>query len=463
MGLEHYKKKRDFAKTPEPAGARHRARKKQLSFVVQEHDARRLHYDFRLELDGVLLSWAVPKGPSLDPSVKRLAVQTEDHPLEYARFEGTIPEGEYGAGSVAIWDHGSWTPEGDGSRNYQRGRLTFSLHGEKLKGRWHLVRTSRGSQRPSWLLFKADDEQARHGSEAPPARNEPRIELTNPDKVLYPEQGVTKRELLGYYAAVAELMLPHVVDRPLMLRRCPEGRHKDCFFQKHAGVGLPAAVRTFTVQERGKQAVYTSIADAEGLFALVQLGVLEVHTWGARRDRLERPDLLVMDLDPDPALPFSDVIDGALALRELLLELGLQSFVKTTGGKGLHVTVPVERRHDWDETKAFCKALAELLERADPRRFVASMSKARRQGKIFVDYLRNARGATFVAPYSTRARPGATVALPLDWGELRPGLAPEKFTLRSAPERLAAVRDPWADIGSVRQSLTSAMRHKLAG
>ncbi len=226
----------------------------------------------------------------------------------------------------------------------------------------------------------------------------PRIELTNPDKLLYPEQGVTKRELLDYYAAVAELMLPHVAERPLTLVRCPDGRHAHCFFQKYAARACRRQFAASTLQEKGKKAPHTWMADAEGLFALVQMGVLEVHTWGAHQDRLERPDLLVMDFDPDPALPFEDVIQGAQALRSLLLELGLQSFVKTTGGKGLHVCFPVERRHSWDEAKGFCEALAELLERAAPERYVASVSKQRRKGKIFVDYLRNTRGATFVAP-----------------------------------------------------------------
>ena len=831
MSLGRYRKIRDFARTREPIG---KGRPKAgQSYVIQKHDASHLHYDFRLELGGVLLSWAVPKGPSLDPRVKRLAVQTEDHPIEYGRFEGTIPEGAYGGGTVMVWDRGTWEPEGDPKRAYKAGRLSFQLHGEKLTGGWHLVKTQRGGEKQkSWLLFKAADEAARPGDtslleehqdsvlsgrgmsaiatgsprkarvrrgnapiagavrapiagavRAPmPTAIEPelatlvsevpsgadfmhevkfdgyrilaRIEkgrvtlltrngedwtermpslaralgalklksgvldgefvaldergvsdfqllqnsfhgdstaplayyafdllylngddlrgaellarkealkqllpkgkasvvrysahtvgagrdffakaaelglegvvskrvgssyragrgrdwlkskslarqeflivgytdpggarahlgalllgvrkagklvyagrvgtgfneaslaelerrltplatkahalenaprgaairgvhwvkpalvaevaytaitqggllrhptfkglredkkpsdivleaprrpaarrkvaagtksnrvagvapaaptLSHPDKVLYPELGLTKRELFDYFALVSDAMLPHVQNRPLTLLRCPEGRAKPCFFQKHPGKSLAAGLRRVNVPASDGQGEYAAIEDARGLQALVQAGALEVHIWGALANDPGHPDRLVFDLDPDPELKFSQVIAGARALRALLDELGLQSFIKTTGGKGLHITVPIEAGPGWDDVKKFCQAVAQELARRDPTRYVATMSKAKRSGKIFVDYLRNTRGATFVAPYSPRARPGAPIAMPVEWDELSAQFTPEPYTVRSAEKYLARrATDPFRKLLRARQQL----------
>jgi len=868
MSLARYRKMRDFTATREPAG-KPRA-KHGFSYVIQKHAASHLHYDFRLELDGVLLSWAVPKGPSLDPSVKRLAMQTEDHPVEYGGFEGTIPEGEYGGGTVMVWDRGTWEPEGDPERAYRAGRLNFRLHGEKLSGGWHLVRTSRGDEKKrAWLLFKATDDEARPGDSSlleeqpnsvltgrdlseiaagkakkkvraaklvktskkaaprrpapaqkasaktassekkrrtapgsppipgalrapmpreveaelatlvkePPsgddyihevkfdgyrvlacvdagavrlltrggedwtdrmpdlaaalkklkldsaifdgelvaldekgvsdfqllqnsfsgkavaplayyafdllyldgfdlrpaellarkealravcekqpkaanflrysdhvigqgaefmarakelglegivskratssyhagrgkdwqksktsARQEfvivgytdpggsrphlgalllgvrknsnvvysgrvgtgfnerslkdlksrlspleirtPKLDnaprgaelrgvhwvkpqlvaevaytgithdgllrhptfkglredkparevvleqavasrtrggksprapaghsartkrtvsqgrpstapaLSHPDKVLYPELGLTKQDLADYYQLVQGVMLPHVVNRPLTLVRCPEGRNKQCFFQKHPGDSLAEGLKRVTVKSSDGNAEYAAIEDERGLSALVQMGVLEVHIWGALADDSERPDRLVFDLDPDAGMPFSEVISGAHAVRALLEELGLKSWLKTSGGKGLHVTVPIVSEHGWDEIKAFCQHVAQELTRRAPERYVATMSKAKRRGKIFVDYLRNARSATFIAPYSPRAREGAPVAMPITWEELTPKFGPERFTISTTAQRLRARKlDPFASLLKSRQKL----------
>jgi bifunctional non-homologous end joining protein LigD len=867
---------RDFTATSEPAG---KPRAKQgFSYVIQKHAASHLHYDFRLELGGVLLSWAVPKGPSLDPGVKRLAMQTEDHPVEYGGFEGTIPEGEYGGGTVMVWDRGTWEPEGDPERAYRAGRLNFRLHGQKLNGGWHLVRTSRGDDKKrAWLLFKATDDEARPGDTslleeqpnsaltgrdlteiaagkagkkarlanlgkaqkkaakrgaapaekarastpsrakksppnakkkkqtapgAPPipgavkapmpreveaelatlvkeppsgddyihevkfdgyrvlacvdagevrlltrggedwtermpalaaalkklkldsaifdgelvaldekgvsdfqllqnsfsgksvaplayyafdllylngfdlrpaellarkealravcekqpktagllrysdhvlgqgaefmarakelglegivskraasnyhagrgkdwqksktsARQEfvivgytdpggsrphlgalllgvrkkdnvvysgrvgtgfnerslkelksrltpleiraPKLDhaprgaelrgvhwvkpelvaevaytgithdgllrhptfkglredkparevvmeqavasrsrgakaaragapdatrqkpassktkpssapaLSHPDKVLYPELGLTKQDLADYYQVVQRVMLPHVVNRPLTLVRCPEGRSKQCFFQKHPGESLAEGLKRVTVKSSDGNAEYAALEDERGLWALVQMGVLEVHIWGALADDSERPDRLVFDLDPDAGMSFSEVISGAHAVRALLEEFGLKSWLKTTGGKGLHITVPIVPEHDWDEIKAFCQHVAQELTRREPERYVATMSKAKRRGKIFVDYLRNARSATFIAPYSPRARAGAPIAMPITWEELTPKFSPERFTIATAAEWLRARKvDPFASLLKSRQKL----------
>ncbi len=246
------------------------------------------------------------------------------------------------------------------------------------------------------------------------------VELSHPDKILYPELGLTKRELSSYYELVCEVMLPHVINRPLTLLRCPEGRQKQCFFQKHPGASLAEGLVRVQVPASDGKSEYTAIADERGLLALVQMGVLEVHLWGALASDAEHPDRLVFDLDPAPDLDFEATMEGARALRELLEELGLKSWLKTTGGKGLHVTVPITPQAGWDEVKAFSRAVAAELTRRAPARYLATMSKAKRQGKIFVDYLRNGRGATFVAPYSPRAREGALIAMPVAWTNCHP-------------------------------------------
>ncbi len=807
--LAAYRQKRNFSLTEEPkgaAGAQH-----SRIFVVQKHAASHLHYDFRLELDGILLSWAVPKEPSLDPKIKRLALEVEPHPLEYASFEGTIPKGQYGGGTVMVWDHGDWTPEGDARAGLKKGHLSFNLSGTKLHGKWHLVRTPSKSEKPSWLLFKANDEFAQVGSKVwaaaaardgtadvrttqakravPPSRasipgatavplpaliepelatlvdrapegpdfiheikldgyrllvrrhqstvqifsrngldwterlpqlvasvqalpaeslwmdgelvalnpqgvsdfqllqnslkgrdeqnlvyfafdlpyangqdlrgcsllerksalrallpstgrdssqiiysdhvvgkgpelfakacesklegiiskralssyrsgrsrdwlkvkcikrqefaivgftapeggrshlgalllavrkgsewvysgkvgtgfnaaslkdislrlkplavkkssikhgltraalkgvtwvkpslvaevsfvgittdgrlrhptfvglredkraDEVELELstptptpiqtltppppprtpypiTHPDKVLYPEPGITKRELLDYYALVAERMLPHIARRPLTLVRCPNGQGRACFFQKHLGAGGPEGLQEVSAKDGNEP--YPFLESPEGIFGLVQLGALEIHTWGSRVDNLERPDLLVFDLDPDETVDFAMVINAAKELRALFLTADLQSFVKTTGGKGLHVCVPVEPSLDWDEAKAFSSEIAHALSAQYPDRFVATQSKAKRRGKIFIDYLRNGRGATFVAPYSTRARVDAPIATPVEWDELTPNFRPERFTLRTMKKRVEEHPCPFAGMLALRQTL----------
>ncbi|HKP64297.1 MAG TPA: DNA ligase D [Polyangiales bacterium] len=858
MSLGTYRKKRDFSRTSEPRGKTRRAAAKSgLSFVVQKHDARRLHYDFRLELDGVLKSWAVPKGPSLDPQVKRLAVETEDHPLEYGGFEGVIPDGEYGAGPVVVWDRGQWRPEGDPHKAYEKGHLKFALEGSKLNGGFHLVRTRAAGKQRSWLLFKSKDESAESGSDSrlvderpesalsgrtiedvledpervwhskqgqgktgaaksrrtsaavsskvkleppdpsvhagarkgalpdfvepqlatlveqapagddwlseikldgyrlqlrldrgkvraltrrgldwsarmpalvqavsqlpleralldgelvvlrdgisdfqrlqnslsegrdidcvlyafdllhlngydlrgvalrdrkqllaaclgskgsgrirvsehvvgqgpeffaracelgvegsvckradakyasgrnknwlkvkcrsrqefviggysdpsgsrghlgalllgvmedgelhyagrvgtgfsarslrelheklaplerakPAFANPPRgadardvhwvdptlvaeieyaertqeglvrhasfrglredkparqvrderaldppssaakpkaktpaappppvlrtVRLTHPDRVLYPEIGVTKASLALYYAQVAPRMLQQIAHRPLMLVRCPDGQGKPCFHQKHPMQGMSRAIKRIEIQESKGSVETLYVDDAEGLVQLVQFGALEIHAWGSRVDDLERADQLTFDLDPDEGLPWSRTVEAALLIKRRLDALSLPSFLKTTGGKGLHVVVPIKPSLEWGELKAVCKSFADSLVRGAPDKYLATISKARRKGKILIDYLRNGRGATAVCAYSTRAKPHATVATPIAWDELTQELRPDQFTLADVPRRLSE-DDPWADFGDHRPTLTAAVRRGLA-
>ncbi len=829
--LAEYRRKRNFARTPEPEG---KARRRHgFSFVVQKHAARRLHYDFRLELDGVLLSWAVPKGPSLDPGDKRLAMQTEDHPVEYGGFEGVIPKGEYGGGTVLLWDRGTWEPIGDPRQGLRKGKLEFLLHGEKLGGSWTLVRIrgreARAGERP-WLLMKHRDAEVRPAAEyditaerpesvasgramdevardrdrvwhsnrsvaeqepapkrrrrrpprnlagvpgarraplpatlepqlatlvkepprgddwvhemkldgyrilarvekgharlwsrnakdwtdrfstvaravealsvptaildgevamvlpdgrtsfnalqnahdgaatgaltyflfdlpyldgwdltaasledrkrvleellrgaarplrysehvvgsgeeffrqacrfrlegivskkrdAPytpgrartwlklkcqqeqelvlggftepegqraglgalllgvygddgklayagkvgtgfsvktaedlrrrldrlaqktspfgtkvpdtarahwvrpelvanvtfgewtpdgrlrhpsfkslredkaarevvrekavaPARGEEAIaiegvRITHPDRVLYPEQGITKRELAAFYVSIADWILPHLRDRPTTLVRCPEGLAGECFYQKHVGTWAPPSLRRVKIQEKRKVGDYLIVDDLPGLIGLVQIGILEIHTWNSRTEHLEQPDRVVFDLDPAEDVPWPAVIAAARLLRARLEERGLASFVKTTGGKGLHLVVPITRGPGWDECLEFSRGVAQELVRDAPEAFVAVMSKARRTGRIYIDYLRNQRGATSVAAYSTRAKPEAPVSTPLTWEELRPDVGSTHYTVANLPRRLASLRaDPWKGLAETRQRL----------
>jgi bifunctional non-homologous end joining protein LigD len=866
MSLDAYRRKRRFGSTPEPAGKTSRKRRGPL-FVVQKHKARRLHYDLRLEIDGVLKSWAVPKGPCLDPLEKRLAVHVEDHPLEYAQFEGVIPEGQYGAGSVLVWDRGRWEPEETDARTaYAEGKIKFRLEGEKLHGRWMLIKIKPRPDEPDqqWLLIKERDaaarpldeydvliesqsvqsgrtidEVARGGipqpagplpkkrraprsarsapkfdlesvagakraelpatlkpqlaelADSPPAgdkwlheikfdgyrlmfwidngqvtirtrrgndwtekfphlaqaaaqlpvqtaildgelvamlpnglssfaalknalsdgtvhrlvyfvfdllyldgydlrkvpleqrkallsqvvpqsdkgrlqyvdhmlgngpeffeqtgrlglegivskrrdkpyrsdrssewlkskhlqrdefviggftepsgsrqglgailvgyfqdrklhyagrvgtgfthhmlldlrrrldplelrdnpfadltrdkiekgthwvkpelvaqieyagwtddralwhprfqglredlraidvvreppqldstRAEPgadepsrrarsnttpaaaleklsdehaaqlaQVRITSPSRVLYEEPGLTKLDLVRYYVEIADWVLPHIVGRPLSLLRAPDGQGHGEFYQKHSVAGLPESIRPLTLRDDGEPEEVLVIDDLAGLVALVQFSVLEIHPWGARIDQPNRPDRLIFDLDPDENLPWNRVIEGAFSVRDLLADLGLSSFVKTSGGKGLHVVLPINRRHEWPSAKEFARAVARRLAEESPDRFTANIAKWARSGRIFVDYLRNRRGATAVAAYSTRARPGAAVSVPVEWDELPNILAPDQFSVLNVRERLASLdRDPWEDMGSLRQSLTADVFRRL--
>jgi len=854
--LARYSAKRDFTRTSEPPA--HAGRSGGNVYLIQKHAARRLHYDFRLELDGVLKSWAVTKGPSLDPADRRLAVHVEDHPLAYRDFEGVIPEGQYGGGTVMVWDRGAWESVGDPHAGYAAGKLKFVLKGQRLKGGWILVRMhghAAQEGRDNWLLIKENDRYARPGAgdaltarattsaisgktmdqiagaknprlwqsqarsdphptsalrsgkrgatapdpsrvdgvrrgplpdfvapqlatlvEAPPksgdwlheikidgyraycrrrnrtvrfltrtgqdwtdrfqalvpaiaalpnrdlaldgeiavfddrgvssfaalqaalsgkqdkklvyvtfdllyldgydlrgatlidrkslleallaaapkdgavrysehlrspgravfahacqlalegivskradrpyvegrttdwikakcitrqefvicgytppkksgrtgfaslilgyyeeerlryaghvgtgftqrmlddlsarltllrsdtpsiagplpplgrrnavwvrpelvcevgftgwtrdgvlrqpsfqglredkpasavrrerpvsapkrraaaamtgarrrtAANRPKsrtapphevagVTISHPEREVFPGMGITKEGLAEYYRAVADWILPEIVGRPLSLLRCPTGTGGECFFQKHFVSGMKSLDRV-AIREKGGTGEYLVVRGVRDLVALIQEGVIEIHPWGARADDPDKPDRVIFDLDPAPDVAFERVIDAALAMRGLVAEFDLDAFAKTTGGKGLHVIVPLRRGIGWRDLKDFARAVAETFARADTAHFTTTPVKRSRGGKIFIDYLRNDRGSTAVAGYCVRARAGAPVALPLTWSEVKRGLDPRKYSITSVPRLLATRRDPWRDLYRSRQ------------
>ncbi len=824
MALEEYRRKRDFGKTSEPPPGKVSSQGKQLSYLIQKHDATRLHYDFRLELDGVLLSWAVTKGPSVDPADKRLAVRTEDHPLAYGSFEGTIPKGEYGGGTVMLWDRGTWSPKGDPHAGLKKGHLAFELDGERLKGGWNLVRMHGDEKRENWLLIKEADRDAAPGSngafldglvssvttgrsmeeivraasptkgrkadpkaaatlkrlmdrysevqlatlvdkapegeewiheikfdgyrllgfvaggaarlrtrngndwterfpsllsalqhlkmdsavvdmeavfldpdgkssfqdlqaalgegghpegivaygfdllyldgrdltrlplterkdklqallaksdqstlrysehfavdgaemykqacakglegiiskradapyvvgrqktwlkvkcslrqefiilgysgaksgdralgalylgykkdrvlhyagkvgtgftmksagelaerlrkiksaepvltraetkgmgagewsavhwvkprllcevaftewthdgrvrhpsfqglredkdaaevkqEKPMATTVPAaskraktdvlveagVTISHPDRVISETGHITKGELAGYHAAIAPFMLPRIARHPLSLLRCPSGIDgKQCFFQRSPGRGLGKNVHSFDFKHKGKRYEYLYIEDEKGLLEIIQMGAIEIHPWGASVDAIDFPDRLIFDLDPAPEVPFEALKLAATDLRQRLKKKGLDSSVKCTGGKGLHVTVALAGKDRWREVKAFGAAIAQEMVSAAPQVYVGSMSKAKRAGKIFIDYFRNDYTATAVADYGVRARAGAPVAVPLAWEELKGLKSANAFTMKDVLKRLKNRKPPAQPKGQVLPS-----------
>jgi bifunctional non-homologous end joining protein LigD len=284
------------------------------------------------------------------------------------------------------------------------------------------------------------------------------VALSNPDKLMYPEAKLTKRDLARYYEAIGERIVPHLCDRPLSLVRCPDGWKDECFYQKHANKAVHESVDRVQVRERGGTATYFAANSVTAAVALVQWGVLELHPWGSRQPKLDRPDRLIFDFDPGDAVAWKALVDAVGVLRTLLGDLGLEGFLKTTGGKGLHVVVPIRPTLDWERGKGFTRAIAELLAATFPDRFTAVLSKSQRKGKIFIDYLRNAEGSTAVAAYSLRARANAPVSTPIEWSELDSDVRFDHFNLRSVQTRLNKMRkDPWADFFTTRQTVTKAM------
>lgn len=663
--LHEYRQKRDFAATPEPAPTPPAPRRNDV-FVVHRHEARQLHYDLRLEHDGVLKSWAVPRGFSFDPADKRLAVRTEDHPLAYEHFHGRIPKGQYGAGTMTIWDRGTYAlvKIPDWEEAMRRGELKVVLQGRRLRGEWHLVRTQQAKN--SWLLFKSKDRYAGHGRDsalgieldaaptadvpldtppmrwagegaafrdpgwlfemefpglrcrvrkhgdevhgtlplpqaiaddvrelacdravvdgvlvaldasgrpeaaaaaralqhggddglafytfdllqwedydlrglplldrkaalrtlvttpgrvlfvdhvtgdgeallralrdaglgaaigkradsvyapgpqaawrrvtvgeavaapAPPAGTggvaargpAARFRASNLGKVYWPAEGFTKGDLIGYYQAVADVLLPHLRDRPVHLNRFPDGIDGKSFYQREVKAGTPSWVRTAPIAHDGQVVPHHVIDDRETLLHVVNLGSIDLHPWLSRTTSLDNPDWAVLDLDPKTA-PFAHVVRIARAAGRLLRGIGLRPLLKTSGKHGMHVFVPLRPGYSYEHSRMFTEAVARVLVRELPDIATVERLPDQRDGKVYLDFLQNRRSQTIVPPYAVRPVRGASVSAPLAWDELEDGdLSPRRFTMQTMPARVAAHGDLFRKALEDRQDLLPAI------
>ena len=392
--LKKYNEKRNFNKTKEPKGKKEKTEKK-LRFVVQHHLARRDHYDLRLEYNGVLLSWAVPKGPSFNPEDKRLAVRVEDHPLSYRNFEGTIPKGEYGGGTVMLWDKGCYQDEGNFSQDLKKGVLKFTLKGKRLKGKWTLIHF----KEDNWLLIKENDEFAnlenitkfnksiktnRTMKEISENKTKAKlitskkdaivcgIKITNPDKVIFNNPKVTKLDIALYYHKVAKKMLPFIKNRLFSAVRMPDGVGGEKFFKKHFETN-PYLGKKIIFNEKGQRNDYYYIKDEQGLIYEVQMNSYEFHVWGSKVDNLNSPDLMVLDLDPDKNLRINKLRTGVKDIKKLLKQLKLSCYLKTSGNKGYHIMIPIKEKISWKKFREIAKKIAEIMENEDATRFTSNI------------------------------------------------------------------------------------------
>jgi bifunctional non-homologous end joining protein LigD len=468
--LTEYRRKRDPGATPEPFGDDRSARPRQGPiFVVQRHAARRLHFDFRLEREGALASWAIPKGVPLETGERRLAVHVEDHPLEYAQFEGEIPPGQYGAGTVDIWDSG-WYELVEEQRN---GTLTVRLHGRRLEGTWALVPAGLGGDPDNWLIVRkrerTPEQPHGQGSREAPVPSEIRrgkrvVRLSNLDKPFWPEEGITKGDLLRYYRDVAPTLLPHIRERPFTMKRYPDGWQGPHFFRKNAGNQVPAWIKRVPVRVTSRGSAQESrtidvpvVNNELSLLWMINTGCIECHTWYSRIDKLERPDWVVFDLDPSDDVGFAETVEVALLVKKALDALGLASFPKTSGALGLHVLVPIERRHTYDDTRRLATEVARAIAGTHGGLATTEWSKAKRRG-VLIDASQNAKGKTIASVYSVRPMPGAPVSTPLRWDEVNEKLDPSIYTIETVLDRLDRRGDVFADVLRTKQHLGPALR-----
>jgi bifunctional non-homologous end joining protein LigD len=501
--LAPYRAKRDFHKTAEPAGKRSaRAKQEAPRFVVQRHRATRLHYDFRLEIGGVLVSWAVPKGPTLDPKIRRAAFHVEDHPLDYIDFEGVIPAGQYGGGDVIVWDAGTWEPHDteDPAAAVTGGELHVDLHGQKLRGRFVLVRTrTQASGKEEWLLLHKHDEDAvagwnpedhpqsvltgrtndevKAGLVAPVAEDElaaldelgkagtwqifgRELKVTNLDKVLFParegEAPVTKRDLLRYTARVAPILLPYLRRRAFNMHRYPNGAGTKGFWHKalpeHAPEWLPRWDNPEA--DAGETHTYLVVDEPAALLWAANFGALEWHTWTSLVDQPQQPTYAMIDLDPGEHTSWDDLLTLARLHRDALEHVHVHARAKLTGRRGIQIWIPIKTGPSFDDTRAWVERLSRTVGAVVPELVSWKWQKDERGGLARLDYTQNAINKTLVAPYSPRPAAGAPVSAPIDWDELDdPDLRPDGFTVRSVLPRLAERGDLFTDVLNQNQTL----------
>ncbi len=452
MKLDEYNKKRNFKVTKEPKGAVLKRKRKNLKFVVQHHLASRDHFDVRLEYNGVYVSFAVPKGPSFNPKDKRLAVKVEDHPLSYGNFEGVIPKQQYGAGVVQLWDKGYWHPDKSEKVDFNKGPIKFTFVGKRLMGKWTLVKF----KEDNWLLIKEKDEYVnladikkyttsittgRTIKEIEAGLSDDDILITNPNKVIFKKSMTTKKQIADYYKLVAKRMMPFLDKRLISTVRSPEGGIRNIFFMKHFNQKVNKGLnKKLITSKNGEKTDYYYIKNTSGLVGEVQMNSFEFHIWGSKENKIKKPDILVFDLDPDEGLSLKKVREGVLDLKEILDELEVPAYLKTSGGKGYHIYVPLQFT-SWKKCADLAKNVAQVLVEKYPDKYTLSMRKKERKGKIFIDYFRNKLGATSVCPYSLRLKNNPTVSCPIFWDELQK-IKPDSITINNIKNRLKK-EDPW--------------------
>ena len=435
--LTKYNIKRNFNKTKEPIGKLSKKSKK-LTFCVQHHLARKDHYDLRLEHNKTMPSWAIPKGPSYNPNDKRLAIKVEDHPLSYKTFEGTIPKGEYGGGTVMLFDIGTYE-----IIKYEKNLIKVIFHGQRLKGMWTLTHFKDNN----WLLIKDKDyfknyidikkykrsiKTNRTMKEI--ANNEKKITITitNPSKKII--GNITKQQIYSYYEKIAPRMMPYLENRLISTIRAPYGTTKEIFYKKHLENSHGF------LEKLGN---YYYILDTIALLSEVQMNSYEFHIWGSNASKNNYPNMMVFDFDPDEKLSLETLRLGVKYLKEILDNLNLKAFLKTSGGKGYHVVIPFRTKITWKKFYKISEDIANILVNTYPDIFTTNIRKNNRHKKIFIDYLRNQKSATSVAPYSIRLKKNAPISMPISWQELDK-IKPNEITINNVFKRLKK-KDPWED------------------
>ncbi|MHB1533352.1 MAG: DNA polymerase domain-containing protein [Acidimicrobiales bacterium] len=506
--LAAYRRKRDFSRTHEPHGGASPDRRGDSGgrlFVVQRHRARRLHYDLRLEIEGVLVSWAVPKGPTLDAGVRRAAFHVEDHPLDYFDFEGVIPAGEYGGGDVIVWDFGTWDlhKPADPARGVTDGELHIEMHGDKLRGRFVLVRTKTdASGKETWLLLHKHDRYASHGwdpedhprsvltgrtndevkEEKATALESPtsdeldeldaltssgvwrvfdrELRVTNLDKVLFPpragEEPVTKRDLLRYAAQIAPTLLPYLTRRALNMHRFPNGAATKGFWHKELPVHAPDWLPRWdnSGADPGETRIYLVVDEPAALVWAANFGALEWHAWTSHIDRPSEPTYALIDLDPGPSTDWQDLLVLARLHRSALEHLGVHARAKLTGRRGIQIWIPIRRGPSFDDTRVWVEQLSRTVGAVVPNLVSWKWQVSERGGLARLDYTQNAINKTLVAPYSPRPAPGAPVSAPIEWEELEdPALSPDGFTIRTVLARITERGDLFRGVLNFDQHL----------
>ena len=444
--LTKYNNKRNFNITSEPIGKILKNNKK-LTFCVQHHIARKDHFDFRLEYNGTMSSWAIPKGPSYNPKDKRLAIKVEDHPISYKNFEGTIPKGEYGAGTVMLFDLGYYK-----IIKYEKNLIKVILYGKRFKGMWTLTHF----KDDNWLLIKDHDfyknyiditkykrsiKTNRTMKEIKDNEKKKEILLTSPNKKII--GNITKKVIFNYYKKVAPYMMPYLENRIISVVKAPSGINNKIFFKKHLENQKRYLEKINISSKNDKEKDYYYILDEIGLLSEVQMNSYEFHIWGSNASNKNKPNMMVFDLDPDKTLSLDKLRLGVKYLKEILDNLNLKSFLKTSGGKGYHICIPFKNNLTWKKFYKISEDIANIIENTHSELFTTNNRKEKRKNKIFIDYLRNQKSATFVAPYSVRLRKNAPVSMPIAWNELDK-IKPNEITIYKAIKRLKK-KDPWKD------------------